>query len=36
LSAEHLSRVGAADEATLDRWADAIFDAATLDELLRG
>ncbi len=36
LAAEHRSRVEAADEATLDRWSDAIFDAATLDALFAG
>jgi hypothetical protein len=36
LAAEHRSRVEAADEATLDRWSDAIFDAASIGELLRG
>ncbi len=35
LADEHRHRIEAADEATLDRWCAAIFDAASVDELLR-
>jgi hypothetical protein len=35
LGEEHRDRVEAADEATLDRWCAGIFDAASVDELLR-
>jgi len=35
LAEEHRSRLAGADEATLDRWLDRIFDAATIDDLFR-
>jgi hypothetical protein len=35
LAAEHPNRVEGADEATVDRWSDAMFKAASIDDLFR-
>jgi hypothetical protein len=35
LAAEHRNRVEGADEATVDRWSDAMFYAASIDDLFR-